>query len=113
MKTILRWAACFLSLIVVNAIMPNQLVISGGITTFLAAGTVLWLVNLLIKPLAQIIAIPFTIITFGLFYFIVNALLVGLAFSFLPGVDGNFLACVVTAILVSLLNTLLAIDKHR
>ena len=113
MKTILRWAACFLSLIVVNAILPDQLVVSGGISTFLAAGTVLWLVNLLVKPLAQIIAIPLTFLTFGIFYFIVNALLVGLAFAFLPGVDGNFLACAVTAILISLLNTLLAIDKRH
>ncbi len=111
MKTILRWAVCFLSLIVVSAIMPNQLVVPGGITAFLAAGTVLWLVNMLVKPVAQIIAIPLTIVTFGIFYFIVNALLVGLAFAFFSGVESTFLACVVTAVFISLLNTLLSVGK--
>lgn len=109
MKSIVKWLACVLALVVVNAIMPGQLEISGEVTAFLATGTVLWVVNLLLKPLAQIIAIPFTILTFGLFYFIVNALLVGLSFAFLPGVEGTFLACLLTALFVSLLNSLLAV----
>lgn len=109
MKTLIKWLACFLSLVIVNAIMPKQLVIPGGMTPILAAGTVLWLVNLILKPVAQIIAIPFTILTFGLFYFVVNTLMVALAIALFPGVEGTFLACLVTALLLSALNALLAV----
>ncbi|MDD2268151.1 MAG: phage holin family protein [Eubacteriales bacterium] len=107
MKTILKWLICCASIFLVNAIMPGELVNTGGIWTIIAAGTILWLVNIVLKPLAQILAIPFTIVTLGLFYFIVNALLVGLTLSLLPSISGTFWACLVVALFVSLLNTVL------
>ena len=77
----------------------------------IAAGTILWLVNIVLKPIAQILAIPFTVITLGLFYFIVNALLVGLTLSLLPSISGSIWACLIVALFVSLLNTILGVKK--
>lgn len=41
--------------------------------------------NLIVKPLLFILTLPLTILTFGLFYFVVNALIFALAAALVPG----------------------------
>lgn len=49
------------------------------------AALVLGLVNIFVKPILQLISLPITILTFGLFYFVVNALMVMLMDYFVSG----------------------------
>ncbi len=63
------------------------------IDTFLTAvvlAFVLGLLNLFIKPLLVVLTLPITIFTFGLFLFVINALIILLASAFVKGfrVDG-------------------------
>lgn len=63
------------------------------IDTFLTAvilAFVLGLLNLFIKPLLVILTLPITIFTFGLFLFVINALIILMASTFVRGfrVDG-------------------------
>ncbi|MSR85648.1 phage holin family protein [Candidatus Uhrbacteria bacterium] len=51
---------------------------------FLAA-IVLGLVNALIRPILELLTLPITILTLGLFTLIINALMFWLASSFVPG----------------------------
>lgn len=51
--------------------------VSGVWTAFWAA-IVLSLVNILVKPILHILSFPITLITFGLFSFIINALMLSL-----------------------------------
>ena len=76
--------------------------------TFVLAGLVFSLVNLVVKPLVAILAIPLIILTLGIAYFLVNVLMVFLT-SWIVGdfhVDG-FWAGVGAAIVVWLVNVLL------
>lgn len=68
----------------------------------------LWVINLTLKPLLQLICLPVTLLTFGLSYFAANALLVGLADAILPIVDfKGYWVCLFAALLVSLGNALI------
>lgn len=48
---------------------------SGGIKEFAIAGIILGLLNLLVKPVLKLIAMPVIILTLGLFTLVINALL--------------------------------------
>lgn len=54
-------------------------------------GLVLLLVNLVLKPILLLIALPFNILTLGLFSFVVNAITIMLAAGIVPGISmGGF-----------------------
>jgi putative membrane protein len=55
---------------------------SGSLVGLLLAGAVFGLLNLLVRPLAMLLALPFIVLTLGLFYFVMNGLLL-LVFSWL------------------------------
>jgi putative membrane protein len=62
----------------------------GSLLRLLFAGAVLGLFNLLVRPLAVLLSIPALILTLGVFYFVLNGLLLWGASFVLPGysVDG-------------------------
>lgn len=44
-------------------------------------------VNTLVKPVLFVLTLPFTIVTLGLFLFVLNAMMLGLTAWIVPGVD--------------------------
>src|ERR1700742_3205301 len=77
-------------------------------STALILALVLAVLNAIIKPILIILTLPITIITFGLFLFVINALIILLAANFVKGfsVDGfwwallfSFLLSIFTSIL--------------
>lgn len=62
----------------------------GGVLLLLLAGLVMGLINLLVKPVAALLSLPLIVLTLGLFYLVVNGLMVYLAAALVPGltVDG-------------------------
>ena len=70
--------------------------------TLLLAGTLLGVVNAIVRPIAVILTFPFTIVTLGLFLLVVNAGMLGLVALFLPGfrIDG-FWPALWSALIVS------------
>jgi putative membrane protein len=81
-------------------------------------GLVLLIVNLVLKPLLLLITLPFSLLTLGLFSFIVNAWTIMLADFFVPGINmDGFLNSLLAAFIIVLLHHLLsdankASDKH-
>ena len=82
--------------------------IAGTYTAFVVA--ILWgVIGWTLKPLLNLLALPITILTFGLFSFIINALLFWLLASF---VSGFTVAGFVPALIGSLALTLVAWALH-
>lgn len=77
MKILLAWIINALALFVVVKIVPG-IEVEDTATLFLAA-LVIGVVNALIKPVLQIVSLPITLLTLGIFALIVNAALFGLA----------------------------------
>ena len=78
-------------------------------TTALLAAVVLGVVNTFIKPVLVLLTLPLTIITLGLFIFIVNAIVLRITTLFVPGfsVDG-WLPAILGAIVLSIASTILS-----
>jgi putative membrane protein len=70
-------------------------------TTLILAGILLGVVNAIVRPIAFVLTLPITILTLGLFLFVLNAAMVALVAWILPGfhVD-SFRAALLTAIIV-------------
>jgi putative membrane protein len=71
-------------------------------TTLVLAGILLGVVNAIVRPIAIVLTLPFTVLTIGLFLLVVNAAMLGLVALLLPGfhIDG-FWAAVLAALIVS------------
>ena len=76
--------------------------------TALVAGLLLGLVNALIKPVLFVLTLPFTILTLGLFIFVVNAICLALVAWVVPGFTiSGFAAALVGALVISAVSWLL------
>ena len=58
-----------------------------SVTTLLVAAIVLGLVNAIVRPLLLILTLPLTLVTLGLFLFVLNALCLWLTSAIVPGFD--------------------------
>jgi len=106
-KLLLVWLINTVSLIAVAYLMPNISVSS--FATALVAALVLGLVNAVIRPILILLTLPATILTLGLFIFVINGLLFWLVGSFIEGfVVAGFWAGVFGAIVYSLISWLLS-----
>lgn len=84
-----------------------------SIPALLILGLVLLVVNLFIKPLILLLTLPFSIITFGLFTFVVNAWTIMIADGFVSGVSmGGFLNSLLAAFIIAILQHILR-DKSK
>jgi putative membrane protein len=101
MKIIVRWLLLAAALLLVANIYPGVQVASFG--TAMIAALVIGLFNALVRPILVLLTLPVTIITLGLFLFVINALMFYFAAAVLEGfhVDG-FVAALVGSILYSL-----------
>lgn len=103
---IVRWMLNGLALYIVAKILPGIHLLDFG--SALIAVIVIGLVNALIKPLLFLLTLPVTIITFGLFALVLNALMLMLASALTPGfkIDG-FGTALLGSILLSIVTTIL------
>lgn len=101
MGFLLRLAANTLAILIV-AWMLEGIVVRDAVAGILA-GLVLALVNAVVKPILLILTLPLTVLTLGLFYFIVNAICLGLVAYLVPGFDiDGMLTTFFGALLISL-----------
>jgi putative membrane protein len=107
MVLVLTWMANSLAIYAVAYVM-RSVEVASLVDAFLAGG-VLTLINAIVKPILVILTLPLTILTLGLFYFLITAFCLWLAAYFVPGfiVRGAF-STILAAILVSLISAVLA-----
>src|SRR5215212_5697818 len=83
MRILLVWLINALALIAVAYLIPSISVSSFG--TALVAALILGLVNAVIRPVLILLTLPATLLTLGLFIFVINALLFWWVGSFVEG----------------------------
>lgn len=84
-KMLVHWVLSALCLLLVAHFVPGIFV--RGFGTALIAAVVIGLVNGTIGMLLKIITFPLTILTFGIFWLLINALMLKFAAFFVPGFD--------------------------
>src|SRR4051812_39079677 len=107
MRLLLVWLINTVSLIAVAYLMPSIGVAS--FTSAIVAALVLGLVNTVIRPILVLLTLPATILTLGLFIFVINGLLFWAVGSFIQGfVVAGFWWGVLGALVYSVISWLLA-----
>lgn len=102
-RLLLVWLINALALLAVAYLMPSIEVAS--FTTALIAALILGLVNTFIRPVLVLLTLPVTILTLGLFIFVINGVLFWFVGSYIEGFTvGGFWAGVFGAIVYSLIS---------
>jgi putative membrane protein len=83
LRLLLHWILSALCLLVVAHFVPG--IIVRGFGTALIAAVVIGLANGTIGIFLKIITFPLTILTFGIFWFVINAMMLEIAAVFVPG----------------------------
>ena len=107
MRLLLVWLINAVALFALPYVFPWVTVDS--FATALLAALVLGLINALIRPLLVLLTLPVTVLTLGLFIFVINGLLFWWVGTFIDGFRvGGFWSGVFGAIVYSLISWLLA-----
>jgi len=109
MKILINLLVTSATLILVTYIVPG-IHIDSFLTAFVAA-LVLGFLNVLVRPILIILTLPVTILTLGIFIFIINASLFLFVASFVDGfVVESFWSALFGSLLTSIISSLL--QKH-
>jgi putative membrane protein len=113
MRLLLNWLLSALALLIVTWLVPGFEV--NGFLPALLAALVIGVVNATLGLVLKIITFPLTILTLGLFWFVINALMLELASWLVPGfLIVGFGAAFVGAIALVFINFLLRfLVPHR
>lgn len=104
MKIILHILITALSLLLVAHFVPGISISSFYVACIVAL--ILGVLNIFVKPVLVILTLPVTILTLGLFIFVINALLFMFAASFVDGFSvTGFIPALIGSILTSIVST--------
>lgn len=103
---LVSWIIGTITILIVAHMVPGVRV--AGLSSAIIAAAVLGILNALVRPILVILTLPLTVLTLGLFLFVINALMFLLAGSILRGfrVD-SFGAALIASIIVSVVSFIL------
>ena len=106
MRVLLHWIITALAVWITSRLVPGFYV--DGATAALIASVVIGLVNATLGLFLKVITFPLTILTLGVFWFVINALMIELASAFVPGFHiRSFAAAFWGGIVLTVVNMLL------
>jgi len=106
MRWILHWIVSAASLAIVVYIVPGFHV--NSVWSLLVVALLLGIVNATLGLFLKIITLPLTILTFGIFWFVINALMIELVAKLVKGFwVKSFGSAFVGAIVLAIINTMM------
>lgn len=106
MRLLLNWILSALAVWIVSRVVPG-IYVSGPVAALIAA-LAIGFINATLGVLLKILTFPLTLATLGIFWFVINALMLKFASALVPGFQVHgFIAAFLGAIVLSLVNMLL------
>jgi len=106
MGLLVRWLA-LTAAIVIASYLISGIEVSGFFSAFFAAA-ILGILNIFFRPILFILTLPINLLTFGLFTFVINALLLKMASGVISGFQVHgFWSALFGALVISVVNWLL------
>jgi putative membrane protein len=103
MRVLLRIVVNGLAILVAAWLVPGVSLAGPGAA--LLSGAILGVVNALVRPVLLLLTLPFTLVTLGLFIFVVNAICLGLTAALVPGFSvSGFFPALFGALIVSVVS---------
>jgi putative membrane protein len=84
LRILLSIVANAVALIITAYVVPG-ITFTGTLVQLLVAGAIFGLLNLVVRPIAMLLSVPLLVLTLGLFYFVLNGILLWLFSAFMPG----------------------------
>lgn len=105
-KLFVNMAVLYMSTI----IFPN--IIYNNFSTIIIASIVLWIINLIIRPIILLISLPINILTIGLFSLVINTWMILIADTLVAGLKiPNFITAFAISIFITLGNIIFKKNK--
>lgn len=104
MHTVLKYLGTVAAIMLTVYLVPG-VTITGGWVSILLAALVWSVITMVIRPVLAILTLPITIVTFGIFSFVLNALLFWAMTLIVPGfLISGFLAALLGALVLSVIS---------
>jgi putative membrane protein len=108
MHLLVRWLLMSLSLLIVSYLVPGFFV--SGLGSALAAAAIFGILNATFGLVMKILTFPFTVLTLGLFWFVINAIMLEITAGLVRGFFiRSFFSALIGAILLTLVDMLLKV----
>jgi putative membrane protein len=106
MRLLLHWVLSAVAVWIIAHIVPG-ISVSGPAAALIAA-LVIGLINATLGLVLKILTFPLTLLTLGLFWFVINALMLELAAAFVQGFQvRGFVPALIGAVMLSLVSSVL------
>ena len=107
MNILVRWAVSTLALYLTVMLGVGLHMPQDGLIPLLVTAAVIGLVNAVVRPILVVLTLPLTVLTFGLFRLVVNAVALLIASAVTPLQVNGFLGALLGALVLSLVNMIL------
>ena len=111
MKLLFRWAILALSMWVATLVVPG-ITVNGGVTTYLWVALLFGLINSIFGSIIKVLTFPVSIVTFGLFVFVINAAMLTLTARWSDKLDvTGFWSALFASLIISAITTIAKSSK--
>jgi putative membrane protein len=108
---LIRWAVLAFSMWIATLVVPG-ITVDGGITTYLWVALLFGLVNSVFGSIIKVLTFPVSIVTFGLFLFVVNAAMLSLTARWSEKLEvTGFWSALLASLIISAITTLFKSTK--
>jgi putative membrane protein len=108
---LIRWAVLAFSMWIATLVVPG-ITVDGGITTYLWVALLFGLINSVFGSIIKVLTFPVSIVTFGLFLFVVNAVMLSLTARWSEKLEvTGFWSALLASLIISVITTLFKSTK--
>jgi len=108
---LIRWAVLAFSMWIAALVVPG-ITVDGGITTYLWVALLFGLINSVFGSIIKVLTFPVSIVTFGLFLFVVNAAMLSLTARWSEKLEvTGFWSALLASLIISVITTLFKSTK--
>src|SRR3989344_1033371 len=109
--TLIHWITSVVGILIAAYLLPG---VDATLLGAIVLAVVLGIINLFVKPVLALLTLPLTLITLGLFSFVLNALLIMLAAMIVPGFAiSGFWAAFFFGIVLALVNAVFGVVRRH
>jgi putative membrane protein len=107
----IRWAVLAFSMWIATLVVPG-ITVNGGVTTYLWVALLFGLINSVFGSIIKVLTFPVSIVTFGLFLFVVNAAMLSLTARWSEKLEvTGFWSALFASLIISIITTVLKPKK--
>ncbi|CAN2245658.1 phage holin family protein [Candidatus Planktophila dulcis] len=108
---LIRWAVLAFSMWIATLIVPG-ITVDGGVITYLWVALLFGLINSVFGSIIKVLTFPVSIVTFGLFLFVVNAAMLSLTARWSEKLEvTGFWSALLASLIISVITTLFKSTK--